>query len=82
MTKKLNITLDGGTIEDEIKEMKEFLGLTPEQSFDDIEKIELNGEIPITTNRTLEEIEKAIETKKQKSAKLTDWENVDTVYEE
>ena len=40
------------------------------------------SEIPITTNRTLEEIEKAIETEKQKSAKLTDWENVDTIYEE
>lgn len=36
MEKKLNLTLDGGTIEDEIKETKEFLGLAPEQSFEDI----------------------------------------------
>ena len=40
------------------------------------------GEIPITTNRTLEEIENAIEIEKEKSAKLTDWENVDTIYDE
>lgn len=40
------------------------------------------SEIPITTNRTLDEIEKSIEIEKEKSAKLTDWENVDTVYEE
>lgn len=40
------------------------------------------SEIPITTNRTLDEIEKAIEVEKNKSANLTDWENVDTVYEE
>lgn len=40
------------------------------------------SEIPITTSRTLEEIEKAIEIEKEKSAKLTGWENVDTVYEE
>lgn len=37
MDKKLNLTLDGGTIKDEIRETKEFLGLTPEQSFEDIE---------------------------------------------
>lgn len=35
--------------------------------------------MPITTNRTLEEIEKAIEIEKKKSAELTDWENVDTI---
>ena len=36
MDKKLNLTLDGGTIEDEIRETKEFLGLSPEQSFEDV----------------------------------------------
>lgn len=40
------------------------------------------SEIPITTNRTLEEIEKSIEIEKKKSAKLVDWENVDTVVQE
>lgn len=40
------------------------------------------SEIPITTNRTLEEIEKSIQVEKEKSAKLADWENVDTVYDE
>ncbi len=40
------------------------------------------SEIPITTNRTLEEIEQSIKTEKEKSAMLVDWENVDTVYEE
>ena len=42
----------------------------------------INGEIPITTDRTIEEIEKSIENERQKSAKLKDWENADTVYDE
>lgn len=37
MDKKLNLTLDGGTVEDEIRETKKFLGLEPEQSFDEFE---------------------------------------------
>lgn len=40
------------------------------------------SEIPIKTNRSLQEIEQAIETEKEKSAKLIDWENVDTIYED
>lgn len=40
------------------------------------------SEIPIKTNRNLQEIEQVIETEKEKSAKLIDWENVDTVYED
>lgn len=40
------------------------------------------SEIPISTNRTLEEIEKAIEIEKKKSAQLKDWEKVDTVTNE
>ena len=40
------------------------------------------SEIPITTNRTLEEIENSIENERQKSAKLKNWENTDTVYDE
>ena len=31
------IKLDGGTLEERIKEMKEFCGLRPDQSFQDIE---------------------------------------------
>lgn len=34
---KINTKLDGGTIEDEIRETKEFLGLEPDQSFEEIE---------------------------------------------
>ena len=34
---KINLKLDGATLEDEINETKDFLGLSPEQSFDDIE---------------------------------------------
>ncbi len=29
--------LDGGTLEERVKEMKEFLGLRPEQSFQDLD---------------------------------------------
>ena len=40
------------------------------------------SDMPMDTKLTLEEIEKIIKTEKEKSAKLVDWENVDTVYEE
>ncbi len=39
-----NITiLDGGTLEERISEIKEFFGLSPEQSFQDL-KVEENEE--------------------------------------
>lgn len=31
------IKLDGGTVEDRVNEMKEFFGLTPDQSFQDLD---------------------------------------------
>ena len=36
MDKKITI-LDSGTLEERISEMKEFLGLSPEQSFQDLD---------------------------------------------
>jgi len=36
MDKKIAV-LDGGTLEERIKEMKEFLGLSPDQSFQDLD---------------------------------------------
>jgi len=36
MDKKINV-LDGGTLEERIAEMKEFFGLSPEQSFQDLD---------------------------------------------
>lgn len=36
MDKEVNI-LDGGTTEERIAEMKEFFGLSPEQSFQDLD---------------------------------------------
>lgn len=35
--KKPYLKLDGGTVEEHLQEMKEFLGLRPDQSFQDIE---------------------------------------------
>lgn len=34
--KKSYLKLDGGTVEERLQEMKEFLGLRPDQSFQDI----------------------------------------------
>ena len=34
---KIKNVLDGGTVEERLQEMKEFLGLTPEQSFEEID---------------------------------------------
>ena len=34
---KINTTLDGGTVKERISEMKDFFGLSPEQSFQDLE---------------------------------------------
>ncbi len=36
MDKKITV-LDGGTLEERISEMKEFLGLSPDQSFQDLD---------------------------------------------
>lgn len=41
MDKKITV-LDGGTIDERIAEMKEFLGLSPEQSFQDFSDKEQN----------------------------------------
>lgn|GEM_PF-3646148 len=34
---KINFVLDGGTVQEQINEMKEFLGLKPEQTFQDLQ---------------------------------------------
>ena len=36
MDKRMNV-LDGGSLEDNIRELKEFLGLSPDQSFQDLD---------------------------------------------
>lgn len=36
MDKKITV-LDGGTLEENIQELKEFLGLSPDQSFQDLD---------------------------------------------
>lgn len=37
-------TLDGGTLEERIAEMKQFFGLSPEQSFQDLDVDEIEDE--------------------------------------
>lgn len=77
--------LDGGSLEERIKEMKKFFGLKPEQSFQDID---VDDKDYICRNNryydghykesefSLEEIEKQLEEEKKKVEVMTEWEDL------